>query len=217
MGRIVMILGESGSGKSASLRNFEPGEVSVFSVAGKSLPFRKKLPVMEDAGYAEIFGMLKKAKASGKLKPVYVIDDSQHLMVYQALAQAKDTGYAKYTDFALNFFNLIKFCRRELPKTTTVYFLHHTQTGDDGKVKPKTVGKMLDNWVTLEGEFEIVLLCRTDGQRHFFETQSDGYTSAKSPMGMFPEREIDNDLKMVDETIRAYYAEDGEENKGETV
>lgn len=216
MGRIVMILGESGSGKSASLRNFEPEEVSVFSVAGKSLPFRKKLPVMKNAGYAEIFGMLQKAKAAGKLKPCYVIDDSQYLLVFQSFNQAKETGYGKFTDFALNFYNLLQYCIRELPETTTVYFLHHTEVNENGKVKAKTIGKMLDSQLTIEGLFETVLLCRTDGQRHYFETQSDGYTSAKSPMDMFPEREIDNDLKMVDETIRAYYAEDGEENKGET-
>ena len=85
-----------------------------------------------------------------------------------------------------------------------VYFLHHTETSDTGKIKAKTCGKMLDNQLTVEGLFSIVLLCKSDGQRHFFETQSDGNTTAKSPMDMF-EKEIDNDLKIVDSKIREYY------------
>lgn len=216
MARIVMILGESGSGKSASLRNFEPEEVSIFSVAGKIPPFRKKLPLKRYAGYQDIFGLLQKANSSGTLKPCYVIDDSQYLMAFQSFGMANQAGYGKFTDMAVSFYNLLQFCLRELPDSTTVYFLHHTEVNENGNVKAKTIGKMLDNQLTIEGLFETVLLCRTDGQRHWFETQSDGHTSAKSPMDMFPDREIDNDLKMVDQTIRAYYAEDGEENKGET-
>lgn len=72
---------------------------------------------------------------------------------------------------------------------------------------------MLDNQLTLEGLFSIVLLCKTDGQEHYFETQSDGYTTCKSPMEMFPIK-IDNDLKMVDTTIREYYELNNKE-KGE--
>ena len=85
-----------------------------------------------------------------------------------------------------------------------VYFLHHTEKTEDGRVKAKTLGKMLDNQLTLEGLFSIVLLCRTDGTRHYFETQSDGATPSKSPLDMF-EGEIDNDLKLVDQTIREYW------------
>lgn len=105
---------------------------------------------------------------------------------------------------ALNFYNLVHYIIEGLPPDVIVYFLHHTDTNDMGKIKAKTVGKMLDSKLTLEGLFSIVLLCRTDGTKHFFETQSDGYTTAKSPMEMF-EREIDNDLKMVDNTIREYF------------
>ncbi len=86
-----------------------------------------------------------------------------------------------------------------------VYFLHHTeQDSNTGKIKAKTMGKMLDNQLTVEGLFSIVLLCQTDGRTHSFVTQSDGFTPAKSPMEMF-DPEIDNDLKMVDKTIREYY------------
>lgn len=199
MGIPVLVLGESGSGKSASLRNFEPDEIGIFNVASKPLPFRKKLLKVDKANYGVIMQALSKPT-----KKVYAIDDSQYLMCFEQFARAKETGYQKFTDMALNFYNLIHFVIESLPPDVTVYFLHHTDTSDMGKVKAKTIGKMLDNQLTLEGLFSIVLLCRTDGQRHYFETQSDGYTTAKSPMEMF-EREIDNDLKMVDNTIREYF------------
>ena len=199
MGIPVLILGESGSGKSASLRNFEPDEIGIFNVASKPLPFRKKLLKVDKANYNTIHQAL-----SNPSKKVYAIDDSQYLMCFEEFARAKENGYQKFTDMALNFYNLVHFIIENTPPDVTVYFLHHTETSDMGKTKAKTVGKMLDSRLTLEGLFSIVLLCRTDGTRHYFETQSDGYTTAKSPMDMF-EREIDNDLKMVDTTIREYF------------
>ena len=194
-----MILGESGSGKSASLRNFDPDEIGIFNVASKLLPFRKKLKKVDRATYGKII----KGLSDPKLKR-YAIDDSQYLLAFEAFDHAKETGYGKFTDIALNFRNLIDFVIRGTPGDCIVYFLHHTEITDTGRVKAKTIGKMLDNQLTVEGLFSIVLLCKTDGTRHYFETQSDGYTTAKSPMEMF-EREIDNDLKTVDTTIREYY------------
>ena len=134
----------------------------------------------------------------------YVIDDSQYLMAFEMFDRAKELGYNKFTDVALNFRGLVDFVIKNTPADTIVYFLHHTETTDTGKVKAKTSGKMLDNQLTLEGLFSIVLLCKTDGQEHYFETQSDGYSTCKSPMGMF-DLKIDNDLKMVDDKIREYY------------
>jgi len=210
MGIPVLILGESGSGKTASLRNFNENEIGIFNVAGKPLPFRKKLPKVNNATYAEIIKGLK----LGKVK-TYVIDDSQYLMAFEMFDKAKETGYNKFTDVALNFRNLIDFIIKGTPDDYIVYFLHHTETTDTGKIKAKTSGKMLDNQLTLEGLFSIVLLCKTDGKEHCFETQSDGYTTCKSPMEMF-ELKIDNDLKQVDEIIRNYYdlnKEGGKENE----
>jgi len=199
MGIPVLILGESGSGKSCSMRNFEPGEVGIFNVASKPLPFKKKLARIDGATDQSIVNSLSKHNLNK-----YVIDDSQYLMAFELFDKAKDLGYGKYTDMALNFRNLIQFIITKTPDDCIVYFLHHTETSDTGKIKAKTCGKMLDNQLTVEGLFSIVLLCKSDGQRHFFETQSDGYTTAKSPMDMF-EKEIDNDLKVVDEKIREYY------------
>ena len=199
MGIPVLILGESGSGKSASLRNFDPEQVGIFNVAGKPLPFRKKMKVVNNATYQTIY----KSLSRGGLKS-YVIDDSQYLMAFEELDRAKETGYQKFTDMALNFSGLVRYIINNLPPDVIVYFLHHTETTEAGKVKAKTVGKMIDSKLTLEGLFSIVLLCEASGEGHHFVTQSDGFTTAKSPMEMF-EAEIDNDLALVDATIRDYW------------
>ena len=199
MGIPVLILGESGSGKSTSMRNFETDEVGIFNVASKPLPFRKKIPKADGVSYAKI----EQTLAEPKLKK-YVIDDSQYLLCFEMFRTAKDTGYGKFTDIALHFYNLIQFIIQKTPPDVIVYFLHHVETTSEGRVKAKTIGKMLDEKLTVEGLFSIVLLCVTDGTSHKFITQSDGYSTAKSPMEMFP-NEIDNDLKAVDTAIREYY------------
>ena len=210
MGIPVLILGESGSGKTASLRNFEPEEVSIFNVAGKPLPFKKKLPKKSTSDYRQIMAGMK-----GSSKKSFVIDDSQYLLAFEMFGKVKETGYQKFTDMALNFYNLIQFVIKGLPEDVIVYFLHHVETTAEGRVKAKTIGKMLDEKLTVEGLFSVVLLCVTDGTNHSFVTQSDGNTTTKSPMGMF-EMVIDNDLKLVDKTIRAYWELNSPtENKGE--
>ena len=207
MGIPVMILGATGSGKTYSIKNFEVDEVGIFSVEKGRLPFKKKFKVAKNAKYQTIFQVL----SDPKLK-TYVIDDSQYLLVNEMFDRAKDTGYGKFTDMALNFRNLIHYINQKVPDDVIVYFLHHTETDNNtSKVKAKTVGKMIDNQLTLEGLFSIVLICVTDGKKHSFITQSDGFTTAKSPMEMFPDV-IDNDLKAVDQTIREYYELN---NKGE--
>lgn len=199
MGIPVLILGSSGSGKSASMRNFGADEVGIFNVASKPLPFRTPLKKVDGATY----GSIMKALSAPKLK-TYVIDDSQYLMAFEAFEKANENGYGKFTSMALNLYNLVQFIIRQTPPDVIVYMLHHTEKGEDGSIKAKTVGKMLDSQLTLEGLFSVVLLCKTDGSRHYFETQSDGLSTAKSPMDMF-EREIDNDLKAVDKAIREYW------------
>lgn len=192
-------MGESGSGKSTSLRNFSPEEVKILNVASKPLPFRKRLETINNATYEIIGKELQKKEFK-----TYVIDDSQYLLAFEMFDRAKETGYGKFTDIAVRFRNMIDFIIKKMPDDVIVYFLHHCETTDSGKIKAKTVGKMLDSQLTVEGLFSIVLICQADGQSHKFITQSDGYTTAKSPMEMF-DLEIDNDLKKVDETIREYW------------
>lgn len=181
------------------MRNFDKSETVVYNIAGKPLPFRNQLNKADNATYSMIVNNMIK-----KNYKTYVIDDSQYLMAFEMFDRAKETGYNKFTDVALNFRNLVDFVIKQMPDDTIVYFLHHTETTETGKIKAKTSGKMLDNQLTLEGLFSIVLLCKTDGKEHYFETQSDGYTTCKSPMEMF-EFKIDNDLKAVDTRIREYY------------
>ena len=204
MGIPVLIMGESGSGKSASLRNFEPGEIGIFNVASKPLPFRKKLTSADAADYPMIVSTLN---AHHLLR--YAIDDSQYLLAFEFFSHASEKGYEKFTNMALNFYNLIRFIQFNTPPDCIVYFLHYVETSYDSagnrRLKAKTIGKMLDEKLTVEGLFSIVLLCQSDSTgRHFFQTQSNGNSTAKSPMEMFP-AEIDNDLKLVDNAIRDYY------------
>lgn len=199
MGIPVLVLGESGSGKSTALRNFDPAEIGIFNVASKPLPFRKKMMVVNGAGY----GTILKSLSNPKLK-AYAIDDSQYLLAFEFFDRAQETGYGKFTELALNFRNLIQFVIMNTPPDVIVYFLHHTERRDDGVLKAKTIGKMLDEKLTVEGLFSIVLLCQARQDKHVFVTQSSGISTAKSPMDMFP-GEIDNDLKYVDTAIREYW------------
>lgn len=208
MGLPVLILGESGSGKTTSLRNFKSGEVGIISVINKPLPFRgdlKAYPLNKNAKQKNVnrYALLRTVLSGSKTKTM-VIDDSQYLICYDSFDRAKIKGYDKFTDMAVNFKELIDFVIDDLPEDMTVYFLHHIETTDDGKKKVKTIGKMLDQQLTVEGLFTIVLLCEANKSEHCFITQSDGSTTCKSPMGMFDEK-IDNDLKLVDKTIREYY------------
>ena len=165
------------------------------------MPFKGDFRVVKHATYNDINKIFK----DPKLKR-YVIDDSQYLLVNDLFDRAKETGYQKYTDLALSFRNLIHDVNHRLPDDVIVYFLHHTETDNNtGKVKAKTVGKMIDQYLTLEGCFDIVLMAVADGTEHYFITQSDGYNTCKSPEGMFPDLKVVNDLNAVDSAIRAYW------------
>ncbi len=221
MGVPILILGESGSGKSTSLRNFEENEVTVFNTASKPLPFRKKLYVRQGKRttteqYADMYGFMEKHNDKCK---TFIIDDSQYLMAFEMFEKARETGYGKFTDCALNFYNLVQFVIKQLPDDVLVYFLQHVETNTEtGKIKAKTSGKMIDSQLTLEGLFSIVLYTVNDGSEYKFITQSNGVSTAKSPMEMF-DLEIDNDLKWVDTTIREYWSlgTQSEESQGEEI
>ena len=202
MGLPILVIGESGSGKSYSIKNFEPDEVGIFAVEKSLLPFKKNFKIAKHADYKTIMSCFK---GGTKLKK-YIIDDSQYLLVNELFDKAKDTGYGKFTDIAVHFRDLIHYINHNLPDDVIVYFLHHSETDTNtGKTKAKTVGKMLDNQLTVEGCFSIVLLCAAEGTEHYFITQSDGYTTAKSPEDLF-DIKIPNDLKAVDTAIREYYS-----------
>ena len=200
MGKVCLIYGESGSGKSASLRNFEPDELGIFNISQKPLPFRKKLPMANTDDYKTIKDTLRNNN-----KNCYVLDDVGLAMTFYLFNHCLETGYGKFTQAAKDFYDLVQCAIKETNDDTVVYFIMHCERSDDGaRVKAKTSGKMIDNQLTLESLFSIVLYATTDGKKHTFITQSDGVTTAKSPMEMFP-LEMDNDLKAVDTAIREYY------------
>lgn len=207
MGIACLILGESGSGKTYSIKNMNPDKVGVFSVRKGTLPFPegRNFKIAKKADYDLIYKVLRKPTLKA-----YVIDDSQYLMVNEYFRKANDAGYQKYTSIGKNFSDLLEFIAYQVPDDVIVYFLHHTQIASDGRIKAKTVGQMLDNYLTLEGCVDVCLLCQTDGSGHFFLTQSDGMTTAKSPEGMF-DLKIPNDLAFVDARIREYYGLEEEE------
>ena len=216
MGIPVLIAGESGSGKTYSIKALDPEQVGIFLCEKSRLPFRKQFNTYKVRNMQKdvdgktliyrqsvvIQTVLRKPKDP---KKIYVIDDSQYIMANEFFDRAGETGYQKFVDIGANFRNLIHLVNNELPDDVIVYFLHHPEMDSNtGKMKAKTIGKMLDEKLTLEGCFDIVLFAKTDGAEHWFETQSDGTTTAKSPEEMF-DAKIPNDLAFVDRTIREYY------------
>lgn len=202
MGIPVMVLGESGTGKSTSLRNFGPDDVAVINVAGKPLPFRNKLHVAKCDNY----GMIVKTLVGRPDIPAFVIDDAQYLMANEFMRRSDERGYDKFTEIAKNFWSLVlETVAQKMPDNQIVYFLMHTDTADDGRIRAKTIGKMLNEKITLEGLFTIVLRTNVSDGVYTFRTVNSGSDTVKTPMGMFSANEIDNDLKAVDTAIREYY------------
>jgi hypothetical protein len=201
MGIGVVIEGESASGKSSTMRNCDPKALAIFNVADKPFPFRQKFPmVIATADVNQIVATLKRNTTN-----MYVIDDSQYLMSFKLIDKINEAGYQKYTQIAKDFKLLVDTITKETSPDTIVYFLHHTEKDSDGFVHAKTSGQLINNWLTFEGLFSIVLMAKTIERRHVLVTVSDGTNTVKAPMGMFDDEEIDNDLTIVDKAIRDYY------------
>ena len=208
----VLVIGRSGSGKTYSLKNFKADEVGVISVEKGRLPFKTdikvaRVPKDPTGGEAKDAGTVNAAKYSWNMRTIrgakakaIVIDDSQYLLVNELFDRTYEKGYDKFTSMAQKFRDLIHFVNDLEDEDKIVYFLHHSELDTDGREKVKTIGKMLDEKLTVEGCFDIVLYC----QDHKFFTQANGQSTAKSPEDMF-ELEIPNDLKAVDTAIREYY------------
>ena len=196
----VLILGESGTGKTTSLRNCSPDAFGLINVSRKPLPFRSALKPFNTDDYARITAALAKATV-----PSLVIDDSQYLMVNAFMRRSKEKGYDKYTDIASAHWSLIDYVIFQMPDDKIVYFMSHIERDQQGNEKAKTVGRMIDQYITLEGLFTIVLKTHVQDGRYTFLTHNSGFDTVKTPLGMFASDEIDNDLAVVDKTIREYY------------
>lgn len=202
MANIVLVIGDSGTGKSASLRNFKPDEVLVINCAGKPLPFKNHFDQITPT-FEKLTKDVQKALDTTD-KKVVVIDDAQYIMSFQYMRRIKENGWDKWNDIQGDFFNIIQDAKN-LPDDVVVYFLSHLQRDDAGHEKVKTMGKMLDEKITIEGLFTIVLKTLVADGQYYFLTQNSGLDTVKSPIGMFDTYAIDNDLKYVDTKIRNYY------------
>lgn len=206
----TLILGSSGSGKSTSLRNLDPTKTLLIQCIKKPLPFRAK-------GWKTRISLKSKGNVIQTSDPVLiekclrqspaeivVIDDYQAVMVNELLARSSEKGYDKFTDIAKSAWNVFN-AAGDLAEHRRVYILAHTQTDDFGQTRMKTVGKMVDNTLVPEGYFTIVLRTEVINGTYKFCTQTNGQDCAKSPMEMFADTHIDNDLAAIDQQIQEFY------------
>lgn len=220
MGNTILILGESGSGKSTSIRNLNPEETFIINVLDKPLPFRgykKVYPTLSSDGlsgnyystdeYLSIRRVINLINNKRNEIKNLIIDDFQYVMANHFMRKALEKGYDKFTEIGQNAWQIIRdltYARSDL----CCFVMSHSDTDQNGKIKCKTIGKMLDDKISLEGMFTIVLHALTNDRQYKFLTQNNGTHVAKSPMGMFKESSIDNDLKSIKDSIISYFDED---------
>lgn len=211
MGQNILVLGNSGTGKTTSLRNFKANEITLIRTISKALPFKGSFDdeVVTDL-YTTIISKIQNSK-----NKVIVIDDFQYIMSNEFFRRAKETGWDKYNDIGSNIYKILH-AADNLPNDVFVYILTHTQIDENGIEKIKTIGKMIDEKLTVEGLCTVVLKSVVTDGVYSFQTQNSGHDTCKSPIGMFNNYLIDNDLKMVDSIIREYwgYSKNVVEEKG---
>lgn len=200
MSTATLILGKSGTGKSASLRNFRANDVALIQVIKKPLPFRSTdwTPYQTD-NWAHMIAAMRKTQ-----RKVIVIDDFQYLLANEFMRRTDEVGFTKFTDIGRHAWEVLT-AATSLPDDVRVYILSHTEETDGGNVKMKTIGKMLDEKITLEGLVTIVLRTHIQDGEHYFSTKNNGSDTTKSPMGLFDDALIPNDLAAVDAAIVDYY------------
>lgn len=200
----VLLIGKSGSGKSASLRNFKKEDIAIANVLGKPLPFKSDLEAPKVDDYNIILKAIQKTD-----KKVIVIDDAGYLITNEFMAKSSVKGYDKYNDMANNFWNLINGIKN-IEGGKTVYLIMHEDEDELGNVKPKTIGKLLDDKCNIQGIFTICLRSMFDNGNYIFRLKTNGQDCVKTPIGLFDEEQMENDLKLVDDKIREYYELDKE-------
>lgn len=199
----VMILGESGTGKTFSIKTFSPDEVKILSVSKPILPFRGKYEVVKTPTSRDVIKEMKNTS-----KKNIVIDDFQYILGLPMMKRMAEKGWEKFNDISQSYYDILDEINN-LPDDVIVYFTSHVEVNEDGKTKIKTIGKALDKYITIEGLFMIVFGTVVIDQKYFFTTQNSGNNTVKTPDGMFDSMYIPNDLKYVSEKIRNFYYMDG--------
>ena len=203
MAQMLLIMGESGTGKSTSLRNCDPATTAVVNPVGKPLPFRSHFEMLNNVTDAsKITRYMKAQVASGK--KLIVVDDFQYILAVPYMNRIKESGWDKYNDFGANYFEIIEVCK-DLPDDVIVAYMTHLETLDNGLTTVKLIGKLLREKITIEGLFTVVLRTGVNEGKYYFFTQNSGKDTVKSPLGMFPTYAIDNDLNYVADKIRNFY------------
>ena len=203
MAQKVLIMGESGTGKSTSLRNCDPAITAVVNPVGKPLPFKNHFETLDNETDArEIIKYIKEQVKAGK--KLIVVDDFQYILAIPYMNRIKETGWDKYNDFGANYFEIIDVCK-DLPDDVVVAYMTHLETLDNGLTTVKLIGKLLREKITIEGLFTIVLRTGVYEAKYYFYTQNSGKDTVKSPLGMFQNYAIDNDLNYVYDKIKNYY------------
>lgn len=205
MGLPVLVYGKSGSGKSRSLKFFKEDEILLINIEGKALPFRQTFKyVCRSDNLDTIITQLQKMPCK-----TAVIDDAGYLMTHHFMNNHKNkkgsASFDMYDDIADTMYFLIQRIKKDLDDDIIVYIMLHEDTNDMGETRIRTIGKLIDNKVCMEGMVTICLRCMSDEGKHFFRTVTDGYDITKTPEEMFEDPEIDNNLKYVDDHIREFY------------
>lgn len=206
----TLIIGNSGTGKSTSLRNLSAPDILLIQCLRKPLPFRsqdwKAIEKGKPGGSIYVTDSATNIIAAMQKTPrkVIVLDDWNMLMTNQYMRRSAETGFQKFADIGRDAWNVLT-AANELPDDVRVYLLGHSETTDQGVTKAKTIGKMIDSTCNVESMFTIVLKSMVINNNYMFATQNSGQDSCKSPMGMFPTEHIENDLAAVDAAVCEYY------------
>ena len=209
----IMILGESGSGKSASMRELDPRETLLIQSIRKPLPFKssnwkqyskdnKSGSIVYTDNWQHIIRAFTLANQLGRDK--IVVDDFQYVLANEFMRRATEKGFTKFTEIGHHAWSIF-MAAQNLPGNARIYILSHTDTNDQGHTKAKTIGKLLDEKITVEGLFTIVLKSIVSDNTFSFSTQNSGNDTVKSPIGLFDSTLIDNNLSMIDREICEYY------------
>lgn len=223
MSNTILIIGESGSGKSTSIRNLNNEETLIVNVLGKPFPFKgankKYVPMSEDRLTGNLFSTDENDRVLKVIRFIsqkrtdiknLIIDDFSYLMTNEYMNRCMERGFDKYSEMAKNSWLIIQECNKSRVDLNC-FIIAHSESDDHGRVRCKTIGKVLANKVILEGMVTCVLHAVISDGKHKFLTQDSGTHLAKSPMGMFNERLIDNDLNFVKEQMNDYFNDDIEQ------